>query len=560
MDVSGLPQVLNLDPLRLLEGQAALKSLLTEISGAEIEALLAARNADGLLLQLAGGRSLTAAGDLPFPEGTRLLFRAVPSPDGALLRLQPLEATPPPPPAVLLPLLQGEAQPLLQRLLSEAPLPGPLQPILDLLKATLPAPLSSAPESAAPSSPAAPLPSASNPAAAPTTPLSLPAPLEESAIPAPTLLASWPDPPVDLKRPLPASSLVDSPLLKPLQAFLTARGLPPEVAKAWAEALLRDPEALPAPLQKGPEAKALPFPSEGEPAEAAALSARIQDPASPAPAVSPEWLPPRRSAGEALPAAPLPNSRPQDPAGKPRLPNPQEELVRAQVPDVLIPKFIPLLLAARNRGSDTPLDQLFRALFPQTPATDSKAATAPLLKASTTPPSAAEAGVAMKSAPSASVAKIWMEPETWETWIRGTTSALAHPEVSPRESPFHALQSREGTAYFELPLPIPHLKSPLEMWVEEDRANTHPESAPAIRIMLALEMEGTGPVRLGIERIGASIHADLWVDEQRREAITQALRSEWGDTPPYHLRIRSFQGPQPTLRHLAAGATFGAIG
>ncbi len=545
MEVPGLSQVLNLDPLRLLEGQAALKSLLSEISGAEIEALLAARNAEGLLLQLAGGRSLVASGDLPFPEGTRLLFRAVPSPDGGLLRLQPLEATPPPPPPVLTPLLQGEALPLLQRLLSDAPLPASLQPLVDLLKATLPSP-PPLPEIAASRPPPSNLASEGN------VSLPFPSAAQEPASSTPTLTA-WPDPPVNPKAP--ASLPLDIPLQKNLQTYLASRGLSPEAAKAWAEVILETSETLSVLIQESPDAET------AAPISDPKLAVQAQESTTPSSALPTKLPVPSANINEeTLPLLGTTPLRTPEPSGKPRSSGPQEELLRAQVPEALLPKLAPLLLATRSRSSDGPLDLLFKALFPTaTPAPSKPLAPLP----STTPtaaPSSNETGAALKSASTSSAAKAWLEPETWETWLRGTTSALTRPDISPRESPFHALQSREGTAYFELPLPMPHLKGPLELWVEKDRTSAASGDPTTVRILLALEMEGTGPVRLGIERVGSTIRADLWVDEGRKEAIAQALSAEWGDTPPYHLRIRSFQGAQPTLRHLAAGATFGAIG
>ena len=84
--------------------------------GQTLQATLEAVLPEGLLLRLADGRTLTAQGDLAFPPGSTLLLKALPLPEGAGVRLQVIGATQPQSPALLAPLVQGEAAPLLARL------------------------------------------------------------------------------------------------------------------------------------------------------------------------------------------------------------------------------------------------------------------------------------------------------------------------------------------------------------------------------------------------------------------------------------------------------------
>jgi hypothetical protein len=84
--------------------------------GQTLQATLEAVLPEGLLLRLADGRTLQAQGNLPFPPGSTLLLKALPLPEGAGVRLQVIGATQPQGPALLAPLVQGEAAPLLARL------------------------------------------------------------------------------------------------------------------------------------------------------------------------------------------------------------------------------------------------------------------------------------------------------------------------------------------------------------------------------------------------------------------------------------------------------------
>jgi hypothetical protein len=91
-------------------------ALLNGLAGQTVEATLETILPEGLLLRLADGKLLQAQGSLPFPEGSLLTLSTVPLPEGAGVRLQVVRATPPASPALLSPLAQGEAAPLLARL------------------------------------------------------------------------------------------------------------------------------------------------------------------------------------------------------------------------------------------------------------------------------------------------------------------------------------------------------------------------------------------------------------------------------------------------------------
>lgn len=122
-----------LGSLQLLPAGGPAAGLLERLSlGAQVEATLLEILPQGLRLQLPGGQELLAQGQVPFPPGTLLALKALPLPGGTGLRLQILQATPPPPDPLLAPLAQGEAAPLLARL--QAP-PEGLKALADLFQA-----------------------------------------------------------------------------------------------------------------------------------------------------------------------------------------------------------------------------------------------------------------------------------------------------------------------------------------------------------------------------------------------------------------------------------------
>ena len=79
-----------------LQGPTGTAPALSIPPGQVLEATLEATLPGGLVLRLPDGRTLQAAGSLPFPPGTLLTLKALPLPQGAGLRLQVLQAAPPP--------------------------------------------------------------------------------------------------------------------------------------------------------------------------------------------------------------------------------------------------------------------------------------------------------------------------------------------------------------------------------------------------------------------------------------------------------------------------------
>jgi DNA-binding transcriptional ArsR family regulator len=103
--------------------------------GQNVSAVLIEQGADGAKLELYSGQIITAKGDLPFPEQTQLQLKV--SVQDGLIRLQTLEALPPSPVSILGPLVQSEADALIQQLRA-LKLPEALVPLAKLFDALIP--------------------------------------------------------------------------------------------------------------------------------------------------------------------------------------------------------------------------------------------------------------------------------------------------------------------------------------------------------------------------------------------------------------------------------------
>jgi len=157
-------------------------------------------------------------------------------------------------------------------------------------------------------------------------------------------------------------------------------------------------------------------------------------------------------------------------------------------------------------------------------------------------------------------------PEALENWIKGSVRALADPTTSPREAPFHALQAKEGTAFFEIPLPWANGK-PLQLWVEADAPEasaSDPEETK--RVLLGLNLSRLGETRVGLQSRGGALAVRIWTEhpemvEAQRDSIEKELR-ESGKT--VDLRILSLDpspdGHIPDLRSLVMGPSLHALG
>jgi hypothetical protein len=158
-------------------------------------------------------------------------------------------------------------------------------------------------------------------------------------------------------------------------------------------------------------------------------------------------------------------------------------------------------------------------------------------------------------------------PETWETWMKSSIKALSDPAVSPQAAPFHAAQAKEGTAFFELPLPWAP-QHPLQMWVESDRhprdqAKGGPETR---RVLLGLSFTNLGETRLGLAQSPGQLQVRVWAEHPERlvpavEEITAELQELGSRVDLKVLRLVPGQGGAiPSVRSLVTGSTLEALG
>jgi hypothetical protein len=199
-------------------------------------------------------------------------------------------------------------------------------------------------------------------------------------------------------------------------------------------------------------------------------------------------------------------------------------------------------------GQGEALVQLVRNLVRGTDAPAPRATDAPLPQAPPQMPKAAA-------------------PESWESWLKAGVKALSDPSVSPREAPFHAAQAKEGTAFYELPLPWAS-QSPLQMWVEGDGQGKGKgaKGGGATRVLLGMSFTRLGETRLGLAKGPEGLQVRVWA--QHPEALQSAqagmeeeLRSLG---TPVDLKILPLEpgpgGVVPSLRSLATGSTFQVLG
>jgi len=158
-------------------------------------------------------------------------------------------------------------------------------------------------------------------------------------------------------------------------------------------------------------------------------------------------------------------------------------------------------------------------------------------------------------------------PATWETWMRTSIRTLNDPAAAPQGAAFHAAQAREGTAFYEIPLPWAP-QHPLQMWVESDR---DPDAkgqgqAETKRVLLGLSFSSLGETRLGIAKGPAGLQVRVWAEHpELLEASRAELEGELGDLGDrVDLKImRLSPGPGgaiPSLRSQLTGATLEALG
>jgi hypothetical protein len=154
------------------------------------------------------------------------------------------------------------------------------------------------------------------------------------------------------------------------------------------------------------------------------------------------------------------------------------------------------------------------------------------------------------------------KPETWETWIHGSLETLSNPGLSPREAPFHIVQSKEGTAFFEIPLPHSH-KGNLQIWVESDaREEQASPEEPVRRILLGLHFTQLGETRLGLAKGPEGFQVRVWAEHaELLEPDLERMKSELKSLGrPVDLRIQSLPPNTPSIRALVAGPSLQAMG
>lgn len=125
--------------------------------------------------------------------------------------------------------------------------------------------------------------------------------------------------------------------------------------------------------------------------------------------------------------------------------------------------------------------------------------------------------------------KIGPDVPSLSAFLKGATQALAHPGLSPEEAPFHALQAKEGTAYFEIPIPWASA-SPMQWWVESDSDSHSGSSAdPSHRMLLSLHFSGLGDTRVGFQYTSGQLAIRIWTEHpdallQRQKELEAELQ------------------------------------
>lgn len=155
------------------------------------------------------------------------------------------------------------------------------------------------------------------------------------------------------------------------------------------------------------------------------------------------------------------------------------------------------------------------------------------------------------------------QPEAWSGWMKEALRALSDPAASPAEAVFHRLQAREGTGWFELPLPWAAGAEPLRLWVETDRGADGEEGEdPVHRVFLSVPFSTLGDVRLGLEQHAAGLRARLWLrDPSQLDPLRSALEEELASLGrPVDLQILPLPAGAPDLRAMAGGASLSALG
>ncbi|MBK8788904.1 MAG: hypothetical protein IPO28_01665 [Holophagaceae bacterium] len=154
------------------------------------------------------------------------------------------------------------------------------------------------------------------------------------------------------------------------------------------------------------------------------------------------------------------------------------------------------------------------------------------------------------------------QPEVWSAWLKGSMEALADPGTSPAESAFHRLQAKEGTGWFEIPLPWAPGAEPLRLWIEGEGAPAGVDADAVHRVFLSVPFSSLGEVRLGLEQRSAGLRVRLWLqDPAQAEALGPDLEAELRSLGrPVDLQVLALPPDSPDLRALAGGSPLQAMG
>lgn len=152
-------------------------------------------------------------------------------------------------------------------------------------------------------------------------------------------------------------------------------------------------------------------------------------------------------------------------------------------------------------------------------------------------------------------------PANWSTWMKEAIQTLSNPAQSPVEAPFHQLQAKEGTAWFELPLPWAP-GEPLRLWIESDQETPAPGTEPVQRALLSVSFSTLGEVRLGLEQRPSGLRVRLWLrDPEGLASVLPDLKAELAaHGRPVEIQLLPMPEPAPDLRSLAGGTPLQALG
>jgi hypothetical protein len=152
-------------------------------------------------------------------------------------------------------------------------------------------------------------------------------------------------------------------------------------------------------------------------------------------------------------------------------------------------------------------------------------------------------------------------PATWSTWMKEAIQTLSNPAQSPAEATFHQLQAKEGTAYYELPLPWA-TGEPLRLWVESDQEASALGTEPVHRALLSVSFSKLGDVRMGLEQRSSGLRVRLWLRGPERLAnLLPDLKAELATQGrPVEIQILPMPEPAPDLRSLAGCTPLQAMG